>query len=258
MQLQVSVGAPTTPGDRPVERVLPSRAEDDAALDAARRGSLAAGARTRTDLDLVAVAAGRRRAGRPRRLLRPAWPSRPASPTARCSRACGPPGAPATTSTPRWPCPRTPGAPLPPSALHPALLDAALHAIGLVDFAGDGAAPACRSPGTGCACTRPAPVPAGAAVRRGNLRSWPSMWPTAPARRWPPSAGWSCGAVTADALRRGRRPSRACSLYTVNWTPVPRTGGWRWPTSRQSATTRSSTGPERPSRTPGSPHAGGR
>ena len=72
---------------------------------------------------------------------------------------------------------------------------------------------ACSRPPTGCSSTTPSPSTRcgwcwpPATRRRSGCRSWPSRWPSAPARAprwawWPPAARWRCCAAASTWCRR--------------------------------------------------------
>ena len=110
--------------------------------------------------------------------------------------------------------------------LHPALLDAALHVLGLVD-AGVAASAmvrcCCRSSGRRCRCSRPVRGSC-ACVRRwsavARAKRWPSCsWPMAAGARWRGLAGCGCGkrAKRKSERRRGARCSTCTAWTGVRW-----------------------------------------
>ena len=144
--------------------------------------------------DLLDVAARRRRRRSPSRRSTSGWPSA-ASATARDSAGCGRSGGAATTSSPRSAAGR---APTPPGfGLHPALLDAALHArAGRARPDEAPGASRCRSPGRASACTPPA---------RAELRV-----------RWRPPGRTRSSLTVADASAGRCAPGRALVLRPMS------------------------------------------
>ena len=127
-RLQVSLAAPDQEGRREIAiHSAPRRAEEGAVEPACRRHPQRRGPR-RSGLRPRPPGPPRRRADRGRRPATTASP-RPASNTAPPSRASAPPGATAMSSTPRSRLPAEPAGEAARFAMHPALLDAALHPV---------------------------------------------------------------------------------------------------------------------------------
>ncbi|MFD1277130.1 polyketide synthase dehydratase domain-containing protein [Streptomyces kaempferi] len=99
--------------------------------------------------------------------------------------------------------------------LHPALLDAALHAQLTAPAGRRGAPPgsACRSPGAGCACTRPEPRACGYGSNPRARAVSPCASPTPRATPSPPSTPSSPGPSppTACAAPPPRPPLAPCT-----------------------------------------------
>ena len=166
------------------------------------------------------MAAGRRASDRGGLRSTPGWPTS-ATTTARCSRACGRPGGPATTCTPRSRCPTSGGRPRRAGfSLHPALFDAALHA-GLRLDQGDGTSADLPFSWSGVQLGRPAGTGSGS----GSAPAGPSALRLdvvgddgALASRVDRSS--RSGRSTAAQLARRRATAPRTSLYQLDWTPV--------------------------------------
>ena len=219
--VQVTVGAPDATGGArspstpaPTSRTSPGRRTPPVSLTAPARG---AGAE---------LAAWPPAGAEPLSLTEASTTGSPppASPTGPRSRACARSGGAATRCSPRSRCPTTPSRP--GSALHPALLDAALHAVGAGGAAARATASGCRSRSPACACT---PARPGDAARRGSPGGEPS---TRRGSRWPTPTGAAGRHGRELALAAGHaerssaaRRSDCCSAST--WAPqeaAPRRG----------------------------------
>ena len=227
VQLQVTVGEPDADGRRGGRRPLPpaGRAGRAARATCHARGTLGADTPGRgpADRPATAVAARRRRTARRRRAVRAAGGSGLRA-TARPSRGCGPPGGTATRSSPRSRCPRRPAAR--GFGLHPALLDAALHAGLLSRDTGLLAAGAVvelpfswtgvQLEPDGLSRARVLLTPAGESAVR-------SSSPTSTAAGRPRPAARPLRPVDQAKLARRRPPAGRGSLLAVEWSP--RRGG---------------------------------
>ena len=205
MQVQLVVGAADATGRRSIAR--PLAAGRRRGLDPARHRH----ARHRGTTDGGADGCGRpgrwpparRRAGRPRRTSTRPSP-RAASPTARRSAACGRCGGAGDGGVRRG---RPAGAGRAQAGgfgVHPALLDAALHAAPGREHR-RGRRRCCRSPGTACACTA-----AGAAVLRVRLAPvGPDALSLSGGRR--ERRGGRLGRLAAGPAGLGRAAARAAA-----------------------------------------------
>ena len=211
------------------------------------------------------AAAGRRDLRRQRRLRRPARPR--ATATARCSRASRRPGRSATTSSPRSSCPRKPTATPPASASHPALLDAAMHAL-IVSGGGERRQTRAALRLDGVRCTPPGARRCGSGSPGPTTTRSPSTSPTPRARPCCRSTRSPCAPISAEQLggssrrrpvrggleagaHRGRVPSRtACGDGTAEHVASTASAGeacspmsgrsrtrcWTWPAAADERT----------------------
>ena len=220
-----AAGAPVTVHSRPADADgdEPWTRHADRPCWRAGRAAARAGRRRR-------LAAAGRRAGRRSTASTTRWPTHGLD-YGPAFRACAPPGGAATRCSPRSTLPGR-RADADRFGLHPALLDAALHAIGLA-YRPRGAAGRlrCRSPGAASTCTptgadraagpadrdrrrrasrSPPPTPAGRARRLGRRADVRARSPAAPTRRpSPPTTALFRGATGRPLpVDRRRSPGR--------------------------------------------------
>ena len=254
VQLQVTVGGPDEDGRRPVEvyaRAGDAGADGPWTRHASGRAGPGRAARRRAAARVRGVAAAGRRCRWTSRACTRPW-RRPGTGTGRRSGGCGRPGG-AGRRLRRGGAARGRGRRR-PFGLHPALLDAALHAAGLASAAVP--APAlrsgCRSPGPGCRCTRRARRRCGSGCGRSAaaaLSLAAADGPGAPVVSVESLVSRPVAAGAAGGAGRGRRPAGRAVQRGVGPVPVPAASvpaaggrspaptrwgwrrGWRWPAS---------------------------